>query len=813
MALDNPKSRPLWLRALLYGIAFFVCCEASWYLASREGSDVSFWIPAGFSVSVLLLVETSDWPALLLCAAIANWIFDHLNGTTPGMTTVYAVANTIQTAVGAYLFRRFVSQTTNLKTMRELLGLVACSALCTSSLVATALAGFARALGETAPYFDAWMVGWSSNAVSLVTVAPFVLMWASPSEPRERWWNEPRRLAEMFLLVSGIVVVAVFSFGATAGNAEKFTLLPFILWAALRFGVRGASAVNLLTAVLVIFLASHYPAVYFPADTVSGASVARLYGFLTICAMVGLIPAIAVGERDALVQQLGNSEARFRNLTAAAFEGVFITERGLTLDVNDQGLKLLGYDRAEIVGRSVVEFVSPESRDAVADNIRHGRELVYRHKMIRKDGSQFDAEARARMMEVGNRSIRMTALRDITQSLKDEERRMHLEEQLRQTQKLEALGTLAGGIAHDFNNILTGILGNLQLTEMELSSEHPAQETLEASVQACRRARDLVARILSFSRLEQDYRVAAPIGPTVLEAVQLLRVGLRSDIEIRTNFAPGCPWVAFDSSQIHQVVMNLGTNSVHAMREKGGVLALDLGPVEPSEGLRERHPQVKESHVVRLRLRDNGCGMDEDVLKRVFEPFFTTKADSGGTGLGLAMVHAIVKSHDGAIVVESEPGLGTTFDLYFPASSEMGSRPPGFLASQGDFTPFGDGRKIMLVDDQAEVRVTGSILLRKLGFVPLSFESPVEALKAFKEFPAGICAVISDLTMPEMNGVELAERILALRPDIPILIASGYLPPDTRERFRTLGVASVIGKPFELKEITDQVRALVGKVS
>jgi PAS domain S-box-containing protein len=803
--------RALWARALLFALGFFACAGASWYLAQREGSDVSFWLPGGYTISVLLLVDTAEWIPFLLVAGIANFAFDRLIGTSVVMTLAYALLNALQALVGGFLYRRLVGRSANMREMRQLLGLVAYSAILSSALVGVLMSLVGVATGEGYSFVDGWLVGWSSNAMSIITVSPLILAWSSPAEPGERWWKEAPRVAEFTVLACGLAAFTINAFGGQVPNAEKFTLIPFILWAALRFGMRGASAISLLAALLVVYLAAHGETLYTMKETLTGASVLKLDAYLSICAMVGLIPALAVAERDTLVLQLGNSEARFRHLTEAAFEGVFITENGLIVDVNDQGLELIGYERAEVLGKHVVDYVSPESRAMVAENIRTRRELAYRHKMVRKDGSTFDAEARAKMMMMGNRAVRMTALRDISGWLQDEERRMNLEEQLRQTQKLEALGTLAGGIAHDFNNILTGILGNLQLTELELSVDHPAHETLSASVQACRRARDLVARILSFSRLEHDNRAAASLGPTVTEAVQLLEVGLPQDIEVRLTIAPGCPPVVFDPSQIHQVVMNLGTNSIHAMKDGGGVLSLEMDAFAANDSARERYPQILPTHAVRLRLRDSGCGMDEAVLKRVFEPFFTTKAGGGGTGLGLAMVHAIMKSHDGAIVIESIPKLGTTFELYFPAASgaDVEKAAGTSFPKNADFAPFGRSRRIILVDDQQEVRVTGAILLRKLGFLPSSYANPAEALAEFRNAPSEICAVISDLTMPEMTGVELAERILAVRPGTPIIIASGYLPPETREKFLALGVSSIIGKPFELREITERVRSAV----
>jgi PAS domain S-box-containing protein len=518
-----------------------------------------------------------------------------------------------------------------------------------------------------------------------------------------------------------------------------------------------------------------------------------------------------ISERKKAEQALRESEERYRQLTEGAFESIVISENGRITDINDQGLRLFGFQREEMIGREIVDFVVPEMRALVAERVKSGSEGVYEHQLLRKDGSHFNAEAQAKMMPLGNRVLRMTAVRDITERLLTEQKQKNLEEQLRQMQKMEALGTLAGGIAHDFNNILTGILGNLELAAMDLPSGHPAYIAVESADKASRRARDLVARILSFSRLEQDNRVPGSLGPIVNEAVQLLRTGLQG-IEVHTDIDAKCPSVVFDSGQIHQVLMNLGTNAIHAMGEKG-VLTLRLRSVTPSSALRERHPQVLSIHTVCLTLSDSGCGMSEAVMKRIFEPFYTTKTFGHGTGLGLAMVHAIVKSHNGAIVLESTPGVGTTFDLYFPAAVEPPPAPAAVAkrTRRDGFAPFGNGRGIMLVDDEEAVRTIASALLERFGFTPHAYARPAEALEAFRAAPASFSVVISDLTMPEMNGLELARHILAIRPDTPVILTSGYLHAEAQRKARESGVKSVIKKPFEIQELVAQIRSVLNE--
>jgi PAS domain S-box-containing protein len=367
-------------------------------------------------------------------------------------------------------------------------------------------------------------------------------------------------------------------------------------------------------------------------------------------------------EREDALRQ---SEARFRSLTAAAFEGIGISERGLVVDVNDQMARLLGYERSELIGKDVSLMVAPESRAAVAAAIRSGRETPYRHLALRKDGTRIDVEAQAKLADWGGRPVRVTAIRNIGEQLK-------LEDRLNRVQKLEALGRLAGGIAHDFNNILVAIFSYADLTDLDADDPVQVRAHMEGLRAAARRARDLVQQILTFSRQKPEQRTRTAIPPILEEALKFLRSTLPTSIELKVEVDPDTPDVLGASVQIHQVAMNLCVNAAHAMN-RTGVLSVKLARVEPTPELVLRAPElVLGRRYARLTVQDTGTGMPPETLAQIFEPFFTTKGGSDGSGLGLAVVHGIVKSHDGVITVESAPDRGTIFEIYLPAADQRG---------------------------------------------------------------------------------------------------------------------------------------------
>jgi signal transduction histidine kinase/CheY-like chemotaxis protein len=380
------------------------------------------------------------------------------------------------------------------------------------------------------------------------------------------------------------------------------------------------------------------------------------------------------------------------------------------------------------------------------------------------------------------------------------------EAQLR-SQKLEALGTLSGGIAHDFNNILSAIIGNTQLAAMDLPPDHPVQESLDAIMKASSRSADLIRQILTFSRPHDQHRKCLSLRPVVQEALTLLRATLPTTIEIQTVVSPEAPSVIADSTQIHQVIVNLATNAAHAIGNvstpgvRSGHIAIRLDSVDVTDNLIGEQTasgaNLTPGRYARLSVSDNGCGMDRETLARIFDPFFTTKAAGEGTGLGLSVVHGIMKSHGGAVTVYSHPGAGSVFRLYFPAAEsvvETGTVAPDSVLQTGD-------KHILYVDDEEALVILAQRALQRLGYTVTGSTDPQEALALFQAQPQEYHLVITDLYMPGMSGFELVRQLLATRPDTAVVMTSGYIRPEEEEEARQLGIEAVVQKPFNLAEL------------
>jgi PAS domain S-box-containing protein len=501
-------------------------------------------------------------------------------------------------------------------------------------------------------------------------------------------------------------------------------------------------------------------------------------------------------------EALRKADSRQRALLNAIPDVVFRIHRdGTFLDFSaPRGNTFLPPDR--IIGSNLMDPAIPDGvraafTAAIERAVASGAAAPLEYALPADDGIR---QYEARMVRSGPDEV-VATIRDISARKSAEAHRERLEQQLRQSQKMEAIGTLAGGIAHDFNNILTAILGYAELLRAQVRGQTGVEERLAEIAKAGARAKDLVSQILTFSRRQDHSRKAMSLGPAIDEALKLLRAAIPASIEIDVEVDPDLPPVLADATQIHQVVMNLATNAAAAMAGGPGRLRVRCTSVD-LDGALAADAGLSAGRFVRLVIEDTGCGMAPEVVERIFDPFFTTKGPGEGTGLGLSVVHGIVKAHEGAIFVESRVGEGTAFRIYFPALLDR--QPAGARPRTG--TTEGRGEHVLCVDDEPALIELLRDQLATLGYRVTAHVSPTEALAEFLEHPLDFDVLLTDLTMPGLSGADLAEKVLAVRPDLPIVMATGYGRVMSEERARELGLRPLLYKPFTMVALGDAIQ-------
>ncbi len=512
-----------------------------------------------------------------------------------------------------------------------------------------------------------------------------------------------------------------------------------------------------------------------------------------------------VAERTARLREM---ESQYRNLFEESLDAVFIsTPQGLLLDMNPAGLALFGFQSKEEAQDTYVisTYYNPEDGTELSQNLeRQGYLKNYEVALKNKQGDKVIVQITATL--VRDRQGQIIAYRGIIRDITDKKR---LEQQLLQAQKMEAIGTLAGGIAHDFNNILGVISGYTELLLDDLP-QGDTRSSVEHIELAAQRAAGLVKQILTFSRRGAPERKPVGLTRTVQEALKLLRASLPAMIEIRQRLNAGADVILADVSQINQVIMNLGANAAYAMKGKAGTLEVSLDEIFLDDDAVKNYNDLKPGPYLRLSMHDSGRGIPQEAMKHIFEPYFTTKKMGEGMGMGLAVIHGIVKTHHGDITAYSEPGRGTSFNIYFPRveiDGEKGETPP-----QGKDLPGGTER-ILLVDDEKELTLVGSRMLQRLGYTVEAKTNPQEALTLFKQNPHHFHLVITDLTMPQMTGIQLGREIKRIDPGIPIILCSGFGDTLSRERSRGLGFNDFIIKPIVKSELAWIVRRVLDENS
>ncbi|QTA81582.1 Two component system response regulator/histidine kinase, PAS domain-containing [Desulfonema limicola] len=494
-------------------------------------------------------------------------------------------------------------------------------------------------------------------------------------------------------------------------------------------------------------------------------------------------------------KELRESELKHRLLIENASDAILIIQDGFLKFHNKRAEELSGYSAEELQEIPFKDHIHPDDLEMVLEE--HEKRLsgakpdVYPFRFYNKKGEE-------KWVEVNGISIKWNGYPAVQAFLRDITRQRKLEAHLLQSQKLEAIGTLAGGIAHDFNNILSIIMGYTEISAMNIS-DTIIKENLKQVVTASLRAKDLIQQILTFSHKGgQDYKPVI-INPIIKEALKLLRASLPKTIEIKKEIDEEPLAVTSCPTQIHQILMNLCTNAAHSMEEKGGLMKICLTSLKTLKPL--DHHNLPPGDYVKLSVSDTGCGIEQNIIKKIFDPYFTTKEIGKGTGMGLAVVHGIVNRCGGSVNVQTCPGKGSRFEILFPRAVNEPAIPKKTESTE---LPRGN-KNIMFIDDEALLTSLGKKMLENLGYYVECYTDPLAALEVFQKNSVRYDLVITDMTMPGITGDRLSEKFIKIRQNIPIIICTGYSEKLSEQQARKMGIKAFLMKPLALSKLANTV--------
>ncbi|CAN7445006.1 ATP-binding protein [Acidovorax sp. LjRoot74] len=553
-----------------------------------------------------------------------------------------------------------------------------------------------------------------------------------------------------------------------------------------------------------------------------------------LCAVIDQGPLLA--ERQALQhsaetlqqrnEQIRASEKRLEAVINSALDAIICVDQHQRITVfNPTAAALFQCSASDALGSTLDRFL-PDAAQALAFAQLTTQALLGEMTALTASGKELAVEVSVSFERHADGETTTVFARDLTGRKKAEAHRNELEAQLRESHKMQAVGTMAGGIAHDFNNILGAILGNVELAKADCAAGSPVLESLLEIDKAGRRARDLVRQILTFSRNEPPQRSAVSLAEVVHDTERLLRVTLPPAIELHMQLQAGLPPVLADATQVEQALLNLCTNAVHAIQGQGaerGSIHVEAATVQPDQRLSERLGLAPIDYVA-LTVRDTGPGMDAATLERIFEPFFTTKPVGQGTGLGLAVVHGVMRTHEGGVDVQSTPGQGSRFTLYFPVATSATTAAPANSAPQtqplateaaapapaapSSSTP-AKKHHVMYVDDDQALVFLVQRLLRRRGYEVSGFTDPHEATAALRAAPQRYDLLVTDYNMPGFCGVDLVREARLIRPDLPVALASGYVTAEIEQAALAEGAQALIHKPNDVEELCATVQRLI----
>jgi PAS domain S-box-containing protein len=509
-----------------------------------------------------------------------------------------------------------------------------------------------------------------------------------------------------------------------------------------------------------------------------------------------------ITKRKRAEEALRESRERLETIFNSVQAGILIVDRDshVITDANRAAIKMIGMPKDGLIGHVCHKHICLAEEGQCPMTDQGACKDTSERVIITSDGTNIPVMKTALPIMLDGRAHLLESFIDISMLKETEREKERLQSQLRQASKMEAIGTLAGGIAHDFNNILSAISGYTELALLDSKEDSHSKSYMKSVLQASTRAKNLVEQILTFSRQNDHQPIAMDLAPVVKESLKLLRATVPTTIEIKHRINGACIVVA-DPTQMQQVVMNLCTNAAQAMRQMGGILDLTIEPVELDEQAVRDYFGIVPGNYVLLRVGDTGSGIEPDVIDKIYDPFFTTKRAGEGTGMGLSVVHGIVKSSGGNIKVDSKVGEGSTFKVLLPRVEEKVGADPTKIES----IPMGNER-ILFVDDEESLVNIAQNMLERLGYQVKTRTSSIKALAAFQHNPDGYDLVMTDMTMPNMTGESLAKELLRIRPDIPIIICTGFSYQMDQEKALGMGISAFVMKPFVLSEVGRTIR-------
>ena len=506
-----------------------------------------------------------------------------------------------------------------------------------------------------------------------------------------------------------------------------------------------------------------------------------------------------ITERKKAEASLQESEKRYRSMMEAMKDSVYICSSGFRIEYMNP--KMVSWIGRNAVGDYCYKTIYNSDKKCswcVLDNILQGEHIDY--ELANPIDNRYYSVTNSPVYHSGKVISKLTMFRDITD-------KKSIEAQLRQARKMESIGPIAGGIAHDFNNILYMIVGNVELAMEDIPEWNPIHENLKEIKSAGLRAADIVRQLLNFSR--QTDQELKPIGAVMVikDALKFLRSTMPASIEIQQKFPDKEVAILGDPTQIHQVMMNLCINTSQAMEETGGVLNILVETITLNDRANDCNPDLTPGDWLKITVRDSGPGIRPDIIDRIFDPYFTTKDVGKGSGMGLAVVHGIVKNHHGIISVDSKSGQGATFTIFFPVVTER----PAVDIKSSDVIPRGAGERVLFVDDEASITDMVGKMLERLGYKMQTTISPVDALQLFRSEPDAFDLVLTDMTMPQMTGVKLSEKLKEIRTDIPVIICTGHSSIIDEERAISIGIDGYVMKPIGMRDIAKAIRNVLDK--